>query len=174
MAKIAYTKLALAPNKNIKSFDYNGQVIEVIQYMPLEKKLEILSDIINNSGDDKGFYNKARIEFNIILEVVFNYTNITFTEKQKADRMKLYDALVGSGFWASVKQVLPEDEWDWYNRMTYFTIDKIYEYRNSVYGILDAMVTDYETLDLDAEKIRDTIADPNNLNLVRDVLEKLG
>ena len=174
MAKIAYTKLALAPNKDIKSFDYNGQVIEVIQYMPLEKKLEILSNIINNSGDDKGFYNKARIEFNIILEVVFNYTNITFTEKQKADRMKLYDALVGSGFWALVKQVLPEDEWDWYNRMTYFTIDKIYEYRNSVYGILDAMVTDYETLDLDAEKIRDTIADPNNLNLVRDVLEKLG
>ena len=174
MAKIAYTKLALAPNKEIKSFDFNGQTVEVIQYMPLEKKLEILSNIINNSGDDKGFYNRAKIEFNIILECVFAYTNITFTEKQKADRMKLYDALVGSGFWDLVKQNLPSNEYDWYERMTYFTIDKIYEYRNSVYGILDAMVTDYETLDLDATKIRDTIANPDNLNLVRDVLEKLG
>lgn len=174
MAKIAYTKLALAPNKEIKSFDYNGQNIDVIQYMPLEKKLEILTEVINNSGDDKGFYNRAKIEFNIILEIVFNYTNITFTEKQKADRMKLYDALVGSGFWNYVRQVLPDDEWEWYNRMTYFTIDKIYEYRNSVYGILDAMVTDYDTLNLDATKIRDTIANPDNLNLVRDVLEKLG
>lgn len=174
MAKIAYTKLALAPNKEIKSFDYNGQNIDVIQYMPLEKKLEILTEVINNSGDDKGFYNRAKIEFNIILEIVFNYTNITFTEKQKADRMKLYDALVGSGFWNYVRQVLPDDEWEWYNRMTYFTIDKIYEYRNSIYGILDAMKTDYDNLDLDATKIRDELANEDNLTLLKDVVTKLG
>ena len=174
MAKIAYTKLALVPNKEIKSFDYNGQNIDVIQYMPLEKKLEILTEVINNSGDDKGFYNRAKIEFNIILEIVFNYTNITFTEKQKADRMKLYDALVGSGFWNYVRQVLPDDEWEWYNRMTYFTIDKIYEYRNSIYGILDAMKTDYDNLDLDATKIRDELANEDNLTLLKDVVTKLG
>lgn len=174
MAKIAYTKLALTPNKEVKSFDYNGQTIDVVQYLPLEKKLEVLTEIINNSGDDKGFYNRAKIEFNIILEIVFNYTNITFTEKQKADRMKLYDALVGSGFWGYVKQVLPEDEWDWYNRMTYFTIDKIYEYRNSVYGILDAMKSDYDNLDLDATKIRDELANEENLTLLKDVVTKLG
>lgn len=174
MAKIAYTKLALSPNKEVKSFDYNGLVIEVIQYMPLEKKLEILTNIINNSGDDQGFYNRAKVEFNIILECIFAYTNITFTEKQKSDRMKLYDALVGSGFWASVKEVLPEDEYEWYNRMTYFTIDKIYEYRNSVYGILDAMKNDYDNLDLDATKIRDELADSNNLALLKDVVTKLG
>ena len=174
MAKIAYTKLALAPNKEIKSFDYNGQNIDVIQYMPLEKKLGILTEVINNSGDDKGFYNRAKIEFNIILEIVFNYTNITFTEKQKADRMKLYDALVGSGFWNYVRQVLPDDEWEWYNRMTYFTIDKIYEYRNSVYGILDAMKSDYDNLDLDATKIRDELANEDNLTLLKDVVTKLG
>lgn len=174
MAKIAYTKLALAPNKDIKSFDYNGQTVDVIQYMPLEKKLDILTEIINNSGDDKGFYNKAKIEFNIILECIFAYTNITFTEKQKADRMKLYDALVGSGFWNHVKLVLPEDEYEWYNRMTYFTIDKIYEYRNSVYGILDAMATDYKDLEFDAEKLAAEIGNPENASFLKEVVTKLG
>ena len=174
MAKIAYTKLALAPNKDIKSFEYNGQTVDVIQYMPLEKKLEILTEIINNSGDDKGFYNKAKIEFNIILECIFAYTNITFTEKQKADRMKLYDALVGSGFWGCVKQALPEDEYEWYNRMTYFTIDKIYEYRNSVYGILDAMATDYKDLEFNAEKLAAEIGNPENASFLKEVVTKLG
>ncbi len=174
MAKIAYTKLALAPKKDVKVFEYNGQSIEVIQYLPLDQKLDVLTKVINNSGDDQGFYNRAKIEFNIILEMVFAYTNITFTEKQKENRTKLYDALVGSGFWNYVMEVLPKDEWDWFNRMTLFTIDKIYEYRNSVYGILDAMKTDYNDLDLDATKIRDELADENNLSLVRNVLEKLG
>lgn len=174
MAKVTYTKLALASNKDIKSFDYNGQTVEVIQYMPLEKKLAILTEVINNSGDDRGFYNRAKIEFNIILEIIFNYTNITFTEKQKADRMKLYDALVGSGFWGYIQQVLPQDEWDWYNRMTYFTIDKIYEYRNSVYGILDALATDYKNVDLDIEKLKAELGDDANLGLLKDILEKLG
>lgn len=174
MAKIAYTKLALAPKKDVKTFEYNGQTIEVTQYLPLDQKLDVLTKVINNSGDDQGFYNRAKIEFNIILEMIFAYTNITFTEKQKENRTKLYDALVGSGFWSYVMQVLPEDEWNWFNRMTLFTIDKIYEYRNSVYGILDAMKTDYNELDLDATKIRDELADENNLSLVRNVLEKLG
>jgi len=142
--------------------------------LPLDQKLDVLTKVINNSGDDQGFYNRAKIEFNIILEMVFAYTNITFTEKQKENRTKLYDALVGSGFWNYVMEVLPKDEWDWFNRMTLFTIDKIYEYRNSVYGILDAMKTDYNDLDLDATKIRDELADENNLSLVRNVLEKLG
>lgn len=174
MAKITYAKLALTPNKEIKSFEYNGQTVEVIQYMPLEKKLDILTSIINNSGDDKGFYNRAKIEFNVILECVFGYTNITFTEKQKADRMKLYDAIVGSGFWNEVMKVLPEDEFDWYVRMVYFTIDKIYEYRNSVYGILDAMSTDYKGLEFDAEKLAQDIGNPENAAFLKEVVTKLG
>jgi superfamily I DNA and/or RNA helicase len=174
MAKFVYSKLGLAPNKEVKTFDYNGQVVEVIQCMPLEKKLNILTNVINNSGDDKGFYNRAKVEFNIILEIIFAYTNIIFTEKQKADRMKLYDALVGSGFWNYVKKVLPDDEFEWFNRMTYFSIDKIYEYRNSVYGILDAMATDYKDLEFDAEKLAEDIGNPENAAFLKEVVTKLG
>ena len=44
----------------------------------------------------------------------------------------------------------------------------------SIYGILDAMKQDYSNLELDAESIREKIADPKALELLKDVLTKLG
>jgi hypothetical protein len=41
-------------------------------------------------------------------------------------------------------------------------------------GILDAISTDYSNLSLDASEIQNTIADPDNLALLKDVLTKLG
>ena len=54
------------------------------------------------------------------------------------------------------------------------TAANIYEYRNSIYGILDAINTDYQNLSLDAEAIKEKIADPDSLKLLKDVLTKLG
>jgi len=54
------------------------------------------------------------------------------------------------------------------------TAQNIYEYRNSIYGILDAMKTDYSNLEFDADSLKDKMADPNQLTLLKDVLTKLG
>ena len=48
MAKIGLNKLGLSKNTEVKEFMWNGQKIEILQYLPLEKKLEVISDIINN------------------------------------------------------------------------------------------------------------------------------
>ena len=49
--------------------------------LPLQKKLEVLTNIINASTDNNGFYNSAKIDFNQTLEIIFAYTNIKFTDK---------------------------------------------------------------------------------------------
>jgi hypothetical protein len=56
----------------------------------------------------------------------------------------------------------------------YDTIKNIYDYRNSVLGILDAVKNDYSNLNLDASDIQAKLADPENMELLRDVLNKLG
>jgi hypothetical protein len=38
------------------------------------------------------------------LAIVFNYTNLTFTDKQKEDLYKLYDLLMSSDFIAELKK----------------------------------------------------------------------
>ena len=53
-------------------------------------------------------------------------------------------------------------------------IEAFYSYNNSVYGILDNINKQYETMNLDATEIQKKLDNPENLALLRDVLEKLG
>ena len=68
---------------------------------------------------------------------------------------------------------MPEGEVDNIFALVYSTAEHFYKYRNSVYGVLDALNTDYNNLNLDAEAIREKIADPNSLELLKKVLTKL-
>ena len=54
------------------------------------------------------------------------------------------------------------------------SIDAVYAYHNSILGILEAVSTDYENLDLDATKIQQALGDGENIELLRNVLNKLG
>ena len=174
MAKISFTKLALTKNTDVASFDWNGQTIEVKQYLPIQEKLELISSVLNQCQDENNFINEAKIALFMDLEMVYRYTNINFTEKQKEDPAKLYDLLAGSGFFDDVFTVIPQREYKSIVMWLSKTAEHIYEYRNSIYGILDAMNTDYSNLELDAEKLKQNIADPNSLTLLKDVLTKLG
>jgi hypothetical protein len=49
---------------------WNGQKIEITQYLPLEKKLEIISYIINESVDLKGYYAPYRLDLFMTIAVI--------------------------------------------------------------------------------------------------------
>ena len=174
MAKVSFTKLGLKLNQDINNVEYNGQNIEVKQYLPVNKKLELISNVINLSADDNNFANPLKVDIFTTLEIIFNYADITFTEKQKEDPAKLYDILVSTGLAEKIIDAIPEEE---YCEVIYGvkeSINAFYNYRNSAFGILDTISTDYSNLNLDATEIQKKLADPDNLSLVRDVLTKLG
>lgn len=175
MAQITYTKLGIKPViDEIKIIDWAPEVkIEVRQYLPLQKKLEVLTNIINASTDDNGFYNSAKIDFNQTLEIIFAYTNIKFTDKQKEDPMKLYDSFYSSGLAEKIFELIPSSELKWFDKHVRISIDKIYEYRNSVYGILDALKTDYSDLGLDVEKLQESLAKDENIEFLKEVMDKM-
>ena len=175
MAQITYTKLSIKPIVDeIKIIDWAPEVkIEVRQYLPLQKKLEVLTNIINASTDDNGFYNSAKIDFNQTLEIIFAYTNIKFTDKQKEDLMKLYDSFYSSGLAEKIFELIPQNELNWFDKHVRISIDKIYEYRNSIYGILDALRNDYDGINLDVESIRENLAKDDNMSFLKEVVDKL-
>jgi hypothetical protein len=55
MAKVSLTKLGLKVNQDIKTISFNGQEIEVKQYLPVNEKLILIGNIINASHDDNNF-----------------------------------------------------------------------------------------------------------------------
>jgi hypothetical protein len=108
------------------------------------------------------------------MEIFYAYTNVNFTEKQKEDEFKLYDMLVGNGLMEKVISLIPEEEINSVFVSVHQLIDSIYEYRNSARGIMEMITSDYSNLELDAENLQKNIANPENLQLLRDVLERLG
>ena len=174
MAKASFAKLGLTKNTEVASFEQNGQLIEVKQYLPIQEKMDLIAAVLNNCQDANNFINEAKLSMFMDLEVVYRYTNINFTDKQKEDPAKLYDLLAGSGFLSEVLMLIPQSEYKSIIMWLSKTANNIYEYRNSIYGILDAVGTDYSNLELDATKIQEQLGNKENLSLLRDVMEKLG
>ena len=174
MAKLAFTKLGLKANDEIKTVEFNEQAIEVKQYLPVNEKLEVIAEVLNNSADDNNFANPVKVDVYTAIAVLEAYTNISFTEKQKENVTKLYDAVVSTGFYNKVIEVIPYDEINSLIVAISDTIDAFYRYRNSVVGILENISTDYSNLNLDASAIQQKLADPENMELLRSVLSKLG
>lgn len=173
MSKVPFTKLGLTKNTEVKNFTWKDQTIEVKQYLPIQDKLSLITAVLNKSQDENNFINDAKVNLFTGLEIIDYYTNISITEKQKEDPAKLYDLFYGSHFIDKVYTAMPEGEVDNIFALVYSTAEHFYKYRNSVYGVLDALNTDYNNLNLDAEAIREKIADPNSLELLKKVLTKL-
>lgn len=174
MAQVSFAKLAPKASTEIVTIKFNEQEIEIKQYLPIDQKLEGLTNILNSCADDMGYYNPAKVDVFITLETVFRYTNIKFTDKQKEDPKKLYDQFISSGLYKQIQEALPEDERYWFKGYVQGSMDQIYKYRDSVYGILDALKTDYSDLELDINKLRERLADTADLNTIKEVLDKLG
>ena len=177
MAKIAFSKLGLTKDKldEFQTVEFNDQTVEVKQYLPIAEKAELISRVLNNSvDDDAGYYNNLKLDMWLALEIVYAYSNISFTEKQKSDPMKLYDLLSSNKLLNLIIGLVPESEFYYLTKVTHELATAIYTYRNSALGILDSIGRDYSNLNLDTTEIQKKLADPENLTLLKNVVEKLG
>lgn len=174
MAKVSFAQLKLSVDNSIKEVTFNEKNIEVKQYLPMEDKLNIVSTILNYSAEDQKFYNEGKLEVFLTLEMIYAYTNISFTDKQKETPVKLYDIITSSGLKKAIFDVIPEEEINMIESMVRKTLEGVYTYINSIYGMLDNVVADYANMDLNAGDIQKKLADPENLSLVKEILTKLG
>jgi hypothetical protein len=174
MAKIGFTKLSLKRKNKVKTITINNNQIEIKQYLPVNEKLDLIARVINGAHDQNNFPNPIKIEVIGTLEMIMAYTNISFTEKQKEDIPKLYDLLEENGIIKDIISQIPEDEYNFIIDGINKTVDAVYAYNNSVLGILESVSQDYSNLDFDIEKIQQAISNPENLELLKDVLTKLG
>lgn len=174
MAKIAFSKLNIKVNEEIETICWNDFSIEVRKYLPIKDKAEMISRIINNSNDSNEFYNPMRVDMFLKLEIIFNYTNINFTEKQKENVNKLYDTIISSGLYDLIIKAIPEAELHYIQKTVYAVIENIYKYKNSAVGILDTITNNYDNTKFDIENLQEQIANPETLKFLKDIMTHLG
>ena len=154
-----------------KEITYDGQTFNVRSWIPMEDKLALIGNIINASIDDNTFYNPARLHIFYIMNMVKEYTDIDFKEM---NIMYAYDLLDVSGLWDIIEKYIDENEINFIKQNIKETITNIYAYKNSVLGMIDAMNQKSEDLKVDGEALQKVIGDPENLTLVKQILDNLG
>lgn len=150
MAKITYSSLKLKINTEVNTFDFNGNQIEVLKYLPLEDKCALIN-LALQSAKENAIYNPARLEAYFHLYIVMLYTNINFTEKQKEDKIKLYDALKSNGLIDQVLMNMDEDEYSALCEYLNQQESDILNYQNTIAGIIDNII---ENLPIQAEEMQ--------------------
>lgn len=174
MAKVAFSKLNLKIDSSFNTILFNNQEIQVKNYLPINDKLALISDIINQSSTEEKYANPVQVEVYTAINIIEYYTNINFTEKQKEDMAKLYDMIFSTGFYNEIINAIPSAEYNKLINDINISIEAIYKYQNSVLGIINNVANDYENLNLDASVIQEKLADDNNMQMLKDVLTKLG
>ena len=174
MAKISLTKLNKIKSLEPIDIKIGEETISVVQYLPLEKKLAIMQNIIEQAGNnEEGFYNIVKLTVFYTIEMLRAYTNISFTEKQLEEPQKLYDIIVLNNIWNEVKKVIPQSELTdmWEN--TCALAREITEYNHSALGILNLLSNDYDNLSLDTTDMANKLSNVDNLKMSREILTKL-
>ena len=176
MAKVAFSKLKCKINDSIKEVKLNDEItIEVKQYLPIQEKLALIGRVVELAHEqDANYSNPVKAAVYKDLEIVFAYTNLTFTDKQKEEPAKLYDLLLSSGYLKTILDNIPCEEYCIIGNGIYDSIKSVYAYQNSIFGILDNLKQDYSNLNLDVNEISSKLTNPESLDLVKDILTKLG
>ena len=169
MAKITDFNLVFEPNiNNVNIKDIKVNIYKNIQF---NRRLEMLSDIINESADDTKYYNIGKLKIFFTLFTVQYYTDI---EMEFDNPTETYDCLIHSGVYDSIVAIIyakeVEENWD----LLLDTIEIIYKYDDYISEIIDPLSNNYKKLELDANAIHDSLADPGTLGLLKDIMTKLG
>ena len=140
MAKVSFGTLKLKKQETTTTIKIADKDIEVLNYLPIEDKYDLIQATLQQSVEGIGF-NEILIEMNFYLNVVFLYSNISFTETQKEDRYKLYDILESNGIINEIVNAIPVQEFK--NLMDSFDLEKkrVGRENRSSAGILNNIIS---------------------------------
>lgn len=152
MSKVSYLNLKLKTDISTETIDWNNNSIEIKQYLPIEEKYNLIM-VTLQEAKESNIYNPLKIDLFFHLNLVYMYTNINFTEKQKEDASKLYDNLMSSGLLAQIISKIPTEEYD----MLYTYLENVKndldKYGQSFKAILDAIINELPEKASEAMKI---------------------
>ena len=174
MAKISLSKIT--PIKKIDPIviTIDDQNIEVIQYLPVQDKMEMLEHILSHAIDDTGFFNPTRLEVFFTLFMIKTYTNISITEKMIEEAPKTYDLLEMNGVIEKIVSTIPTEEYASILSATEETAQHVSQHLTSFASMLTNILEDYKSAQMDVDTMAQTLSDPAQMGLVRDVLAKMG
>ena len=149
MAKVSFTNLKLKRNDKVNTFNIGETVVEVKQYLPLEDKYDLIEVALQEAKSNGITLNPLLLDAYFYLNIVFMYTNISFTDKQRENLFKLYDILESNGIITAAIEQIPEAEFNYLFTAYEEAVERAKDKENSIGGIINNFI---EELPKNAEK----------------------
>ena len=164
---ISYANMKLKVDTSTKIVDLgNGVSVEILKYLPIKEKYNLIENTLQNSYEN-GIYNPVKLDMHFALNLIYAYSNISFTDKQKEDEEKLYDTLQSNGIMDKIIDTIEDDEYNNIYTMLVETEDKYYNYRKTIAGMLNEFSQSLNEKSELLKEIAETF-DPNQFQNVLD------
>lgn len=175
MAKVAFSKLKCKAQETNKTFQLGDETITVKQYLPIQEKLALIGRVLELAHEENyNFSNPIKIAVFRDLELLFAYTNISFSDKQKEDLPKLYDTLVSSGVLNTILEHIPASEYEYICQGIQDTVVAFYQYQNSALGIIDNLRNRYNDTEMNVEELQVLLAELAQSPVMQNILPMMG
>lgn len=164
--KISYANMKLKTKTEVNIFDFFGQKIQVLKYLPAQDKYDLLMITLQKSLEGN-IYNEFKLNLYFELNLVYMYTNLSFTDKQREDEFKLYDTLKSNGFFDLFYNAMEDSEFnDLFEQINELKITLEKEHLSTA-GIIENVITN---LPEQAEAVA-TILNNFNPSQFKDVID---
>ena len=170
MANVTFSKLNLKKKEDIKTIKFNEQEIEVKQYLPIQDKLNVIYNAISKTEDENRFFSPIKLECYCTLEIIYAYTNIKFTDKQKEDEANLFDLMESNGLINAIFSAIPEEETNFIMDSCAESAEAIYKYSNSAYGVIEQLKTDTKTVDSSLKQLINSLEDTETRSILQNMI----
>lgn len=140
MAKATYASLKLKTKNELKTFKFQDNEVEILSYLPIEDKVDLI-DITLQKSKRNDMYSPILLDMYFHLHLVYLYTNLGFTEKQKENETKLYDTLKSNGFIDEMLKAIDENEYNELLRFLEEQIETEEKYKKSIEGLINQFTT---------------------------------
>lgn len=154
MSKISFLTL----NEECNIIDLAPDVqIKVLQYLPIEKKNDIIQLALQNS-EENGVYNLLLLDMYFHLYICYLYTDIDFSDEEKIEPFALYDILMSEGVITQIIAAMNPDEYNMLHQIMMDTLEAKTKYRNTLASVINSFI---EMLPANAEKAAEIVKNFN-------------
>jgi hypothetical protein len=138
MAKLAFSKLGLTKKQDVVEAKIGDNTIEVSQYLDVALKSALINAAVRGAVI-KGVVDEILMDAYLHVLIVENYTNISFTPKQKEAVLDTFDILQSNGTFNSIIANLAPDEYDYIFSSALKLAQSLNEYNRSVISLTENM-----------------------------------
>ena len=136
-----YKDLNLKVKDQTETISIQGQDINIFQYLPVRDKNDLVQIALQNSREN-GVINEIKLEIYFNIYIVYFYTDLIFSDEEKADPGQLYDELQSNGILTRILGAMNQDEYN--NLVDYLERMRAAQdtYETSAAGVIKMFVQD--------------------------------